>query len=64
MNDSDAVKVMARLSEVLQRQAELDRKLDEVLAFTAAATEAVAPFLTGKGGKWLALVAKARRPAP
>lgn len=45
------------------KQAQLDRieaKLDEVLAFHAVVAEAAAPFLSGKGHKWLALVAKAK----
>lgn len=62
MSDWDEKKIASKLDEILLRQVELDRKLDEVLAFTAATTQAVAPFLTGgKGARWLALVAKSKR---
>lgn len=50
----------SELAALRAQLAAVDAKLDEVLAFTAATSEAVAPFLTGKGAKWLALVAKSR----
>lgn len=61
MSEWDETKILAKLSEIALRQGEIEHKLDEVLAFTAATTEAVAPFLSGKGAKWLALVAKSKR---
>lgn len=50
-----------------ERAEQLDRieeKLDRILEFNAIITEVAAPFLTGKGGKWLALVARARGSKP
>lgn len=52
--------VLNELSALREQVARMENKLDEVLAFTAATTEAVAPFLSGKGAKWLALVAKTK----
>lgn len=63
MSEWDETKILAKLGEITVRQGEIERKLDEVLEFTAATTEVVAPFLSGKGSKWLALVAKSRRSA-
>jgi hypothetical protein len=45
------------MEESLKR---IEAKLDEVLLFTTATTEAIAPFLSGKGHRWLALVAKTK----
>lgn len=46
--------------EVQELLARIEDKLDEVLAFNTLVAEAAAPFLSGKGHKWLALVAKAK----
>lgn len=40
----------------------IEHKLDQVIEFNALVAEAAAPFLTGKGGKWLALIAKTKGP--
>jgi hypothetical protein len=46
------------------RQEQLDRlelKLDELLAFRDLVTVTVAPWMSGKGSGWLALLAKTRK---
>lgn len=48
---------IVRLSEQI---ADLHAKVDQLIAFNAVVAEAAAPFLSGKGHKWLALVAKAK----
>lgn len=51
------------LAEVNAGRVQLDRieaKLDQVIEFNDTIMAAVAPYLTGKGKVWLAMLAKAR----
>ncbi len=38
----------------------IEAKLDEVIKFNELVAEMAAPFLSGRGGKWVALLAKAK----
>ena len=49
-----------QLATIIRQNEEILERLSRIEAFTDATAEAVAPFLTGKGTKWLALVAKAK----
>lgn len=50
----------AELRALKDQMDRIEVMLIQVRDFTDATAEAVAPFLSGKGHKWLALVAKAK----